>query len=646
MPDVVLVYMPFGQLTMPSLALEQINAQLCGAGMRSQCRYLNVDLAEMMGIQHYMNVSSQLATDFQFGEYLMSDTDNLDEDVFEQYHSSYFKQVTSLPTTPLDFAKLRRDTIPAFMDHALDTLLGKKSPKIVAFTLMFFQTAGAIRLARSIKDRSPDTLIVVGGPCAHDRMGLELISNTDCVDVVATGETDGVVCQLFQLLLNGEEPAGLPGILYRDQFGQVVTTHFDCAPTEPEQLDQLPYPDYTPYLDRMHATGWLQQYPMVAKTLMLPFETSRGCWWGAKVHCKFCGLNALHMNYRSRSPATTIRLVEHLHATWPNFGLFAVDNILPHSYYKQVLPALADLNDGSLSMFYEIKSNLTRKQVRELVQSGIRMVQPGIESFSTDLLKIMGKGVSGIQNLFALRLFTEYGIIPSWLVLFRFPGEQPEHYVQNARALEEIYHLPPSEGLMAPVEMHRFSPYFKQSEVYAQKVAPKPWYKEIFGETTYNYDELGYYFDANWLDVGSFESHYSVAWHAFVRWVELWRDSPQAPRFEWETTEAGKCIEVVDSRSGVETIHHLRGFKMRVFQSLTDLMSMPQLLAQFQDEDVETELIEQTVDDLVAKGLCFQEDRKYVTLALPAGLLLERDLASRQMIYQRLRERLDKVNWA
>ena len=34
----------------------------------------------------------------------------------------------------------------------------------------------------------------------------------------------------------------------------------------------------------------------------IPLETSRGCWWGMKHHCIFCGLNGKQMAFQDKSP--------------------------------------------------------------------------------------------------------------------------------------------------------------------------------------------------------------------------------------------------------------------------------------------------------------------------------------------------------
>ena len=62
-------------------------------------------------------------------------------------------------------------------------------------------------------------------------------------------------------------------------------------------LDALPVPNYRDYMARVQASP-------LGKTInpRLLFQTSRGCWWGAKQHCTFCGLNGQGMAYRSKVP--------------------------------------------------------------------------------------------------------------------------------------------------------------------------------------------------------------------------------------------------------------------------------------------------------------------------------------------------------
>ena len=66
------------------------------------------------------------------------------------------------------------------------------------------------------------------------------------------------------------------------------------------QLDDLPTPDYTEYFERAERARTAP--PTGQRRIWIPFESARGCWWGAKHHCTFCGLNGTTMQFRSKSP--------------------------------------------------------------------------------------------------------------------------------------------------------------------------------------------------------------------------------------------------------------------------------------------------------------------------------------------------------
>jgi coproporphyrinogen III oxidase-like Fe-S oxidoreductase len=68
----------------------------------------------------------------------------------------------------------------------------------------------------------------------------------------------------------------------------------------------------------------------------------------------------------------------------------AVDNILDMKYFQDLLPALA-AKQHSAQIFFEVKANLNRKHVKLLHEAGVNRIQPGIESMSDHVLKLMRK---------------------------------------------------------------------------------------------------------------------------------------------------------------------------------------------------------------------------------------------------------------
>jgi len=73
-------------------------------------------------------------------------------------------------------------------------------------------------------------------------------------------------------------------------------------------------------------------------------------------------------------------------------NVFVVDPILDMRYFETLLPRMAQ--EPVAELFYETKANLTRAQVRQLAEAGIRWIKPGIESFSDRSLALMRKGTT------------------------------------------------------------------------------------------------------------------------------------------------------------------------------------------------------------------------------------------------------------
>ena len=127
--------------------------------------------------------------------------------------------------------------------------------------------------------------------------------------------------------------------------------------------DRVPVPDLSDFVDQAReriARGRLPEGLPIA----LPFEASRGCWWGERSHCRFCGLNGAEIVMRVKSPARVLSDIEELATRWPEVPeLRASDNLLPVSVQRDVLPTLAWRNaqrERPLSFIWEVKSSLRR----------------------------------------------------------------------------------------------------------------------------------------------------------------------------------------------------------------------------------------------------------------------------------------------
>ncbi|MFN7975373.1 MAG: RiPP maturation radical SAM C-methyltransferase [Acidobacteriota bacterium] len=469
--DVLLVSMPFGPLHQPSLGLALLQAGLARdprfAKVGCRILYLTFGFAERLGADVYTRIAEgdvlacTLEGEWLFARGLAPRTDDDDR--------RYLDDVFLKRWSPGDAETIwrARDLVLPYLDACVESVLAQR-PRIVGFTSVFQQQLASLGLARRLKDAAPEIAIVFGGANCEGDMGREVVRRFPFVDAAVSGEGDRIFPEIAARLLSGERLAGLPGV--RSQSENGAPGH-DDAPRVMD-MDALPLVDHADFFRQHKASN-----AMKGKKARLVMETSRGCWWGEKHHCTFCGLNGASMTFRSKSPA---RVLEEL-AAIPRrtTEVLMTDNIMDARYVRTLLPELARRR-LSTSLFYEIKSNLTRDQVELLARSGIREIQPGIESLSDTVLDIMKKGVRGLQNVALLKWCLDAGITPYWNFLWGFPGEPAGEYDRLAGLVPLLHHLPPPE-VGVPIRLDRFSPNYSQAASFGLAgVRPLPAYRHVY----------------------------------------------------------------------------------------------------------------------------------------------------------------------
>ena len=325
------------------------------------------------------------------------------------------------------------------MDTSTQIILDR-DPWMVGFTTMFQQNCSSLAVMRELKKRRPEVITAIGGSNCEGEMGKELFDRFPEIDYLGRGECDHSFVDLVRSLRNGHGGQPTPGILSRRSTGNgnggapgarpcsrepTSKTPSLRHPLRSVDLEKLPHPDFSDFFAQLPLTNFGDQ---IAPALQM--ETSRGCWWGAKQHCTFCGLNAEGMAYRAKSGP---RALEEMEAQIKKYGIRqiqVVDNILDMQYFKSVLPYLVERPIADL--YYETKANLSKAQVKMLADSGIRWIQPGIESLSDSTLKLMAKGVTELQNIQLLKWCMEFGVSVDWNFLYGFPGERDEELEQVA----------------------------------------------------------------------------------------------------------------------------------------------------------------------------------------------------------------------
>ncbi|MFN7918188.1 MAG: RiPP maturation radical SAM C-methyltransferase [Vicinamibacterales bacterium] len=619
MADVVLVSMPFGPLQRPSLALSLLQPPLDARGISTQVRYLAIPFAERIGVDLYQSIASgyRPTTREQAGEWVFSHA--LHAQTPEQVNAyldevlrrkGHFGSHAVPPKRLVDAVVRARDAVLPFLDECADLVLDA-NPRLVGFTSIFQQHVASLALARRLKARRPDLVILFGGANCEGVMGAETLRQFPWVNAVVSGEGDAVITTVVERLLAGRIVDDVPGVLSQRGVKEAfLFGRFINAPTI-ENLDDLPYPDFRAFFEQYRPSPVSAVYPPGTY-----LETSRGCWWGERMHCTFCGLNGTTMRYRSKSAARAFHELTTHSTTWKTTDIQVVDNILDLEYFKTLLPQLA-ASGIPFDLFYETKSNLKRDQVRLLRDAGILQIQPGIESLSNQVLKLMRKGVSALQNIQLLKWCKELGVLPQWNLIAGFPGESPEEYARMARLASRLVHLPPPNAC-GSLRLDRFSPNFEQREQLGfVGVEPLQAYEFIYDVPAEARFNLAYYFRFEYRD-GRDPARYV---QPLVRAVRRWqRHAATADLFSADT---GTHLVVCDLRPGVTRPLRVLDPVDRAIclacDAVADRQQVALAVARASARPPSEADLQARLRRLVARGVVVEDGARFLSVLLPLG---------------------------
>ncbi|MCL4542996.1 MAG: RiPP maturation radical SAM C-methyltransferase, partial [Chloroflexi bacterium] len=361
--SVALVYPPFGPSGLPSLGLALLSAGIKARGHVCRTWYWNYDLiARMPGASFDQRLAAyQVLTNrtwHPFNEWVFAGSvygrKQAERDAAAVQELLRLEaMIAGGPIRAVDLLRLRREA-----QQIVDTMTDRLEPfDVVGIATTFYQNLPALALARRIKERWPGKVVVLGGANCDGEMGEGLMRLFDSIDFAFSGEVDFAFPDFVDRLSRSAALDDVPGLLRRVPDGEIIAGP-KALPLQ--NLDALPYPDFDDYVAERHRAGF-----DVTRDLVLALESSRGCWWGEKQHCTFCGLNAMGIGYRWKSQerfrAEVTQVLKRYHTRF----LFMTDNILAMEYYDDFMRWAMDA-DLQVDFFYEIKANVKRWHVERL----------------------------------------------------------------------------------------------------------------------------------------------------------------------------------------------------------------------------------------------------------------------------------------
>jgi len=359
--------------------------------------------------------------------------------------------------------------------------------------------AAAVALLKSIKEKAPQVITILGGALCEAEMARGILSLQTPIDYIFSGEGDISFPILIQEILHGKFPD--KKILYG---------------SEVERLDESPIPDFQDFFSQR--AFFFPQPVKKDKTFGIPYETSRGCWYR---RCTFCGLMGLREGYRKKSPDKIIKDLTQLTRRFPVQRIYFTDNMMTPQYYETLFPRIS-AEVGPLELLFEIKARITWPQLLTLRQAGTIFLQAGIESLSPSLLERMDKGVSLAEVLQLLRFARSLNMELKWNILFGFPGDRSEEYRQMLELLPYLRHLQPPRILL-PVRICRDSRYHLHPDEFGiTNLRPAAVHREILPQGSRT-EDLAYFFLGEYPSDIFHDTQLLLSLkHSFQDWQDAW----------------------------------------------------------------------------------------------------------------------------
>ncbi len=640
---ICLVTMPYASLERPSLPLGLLHNYISPFGHQVEVIYGTLKFAAKVGCERYYSIESAFNEDL-VGEWTFSRSAFLD-------HQSTFKAVDSeafisadrdkaylatLGLSPEACQRLLglREQAEQFIDELAAEILAK-NPKIVGCSSTFQQNCASLALLRKIKTARPDIITLMGGANCEGVMGQTISQVFDWVDYVFSGECDEVIGEFIDKLMQGFQyqhhqlPVGVIAGCKTLIETPLIKTNSDETAAVPravvDDMKAVGMPNYDSYFASIKALGLTKE---ISPGLMV--ETSRGCWWGAKRHCTFCGLNGNGMTHRAKSAEAVISEFGQLSAKYDIYKFGVADNILPMEYVDTVLPSWAE--QGQYAVFYETKANLRREHVEKLAAAGVKWIQPGLESLQDDFLKLIKKGTTGLQNVATLKFCREKGVRLSWNILFGAPGECESWYVEMAQWVPLITHLQPPQQEMGRIGYHRFSPYFDKADEYQLTLKPVDSYRFIYPLDDQNLFNVAYFFIDDetkpdierGLDISALPDlpgHQQLQ-QVINQWSRQFWNEPTPPLLCM--VDHSDLIRILDTREvATSMVHELTGLDAAIYRLCAEPVTKQRLLDKLlaANEQWQQSAVDDALTQLIDDKLLLFLSHCYLSLALAGNIV-------------------------
>ena len=487
---------------------------------------------------------------------------------------------------------------------------------LAGFSICLCQLTASLYFIREVKKRFPNLLIVVGGSMFTGDATRNLFKTFPEINVVVNGEGELPLSRLVSDLRKSRsfgEMAYVKGIVTPESTENKASAFFN----QMTELSDLSPPDYDDYFELLQSFS-----PEKTFFPTLPMEMSRGCWWhrpledGKSTGCAFCNLNLQWEGYRAKKTLQTVSEIDHLTTKYKTLSVAFMDNLLPLKTSKDIFTRIGKLKKDLL-LFGEIRATTPRHILADMRIAGMKEVQIGIEALSTRLLRKLNKGTTAIQNIEIMKHCETLGISNSSNLILCFPGSDQKDVDETLRNLE--FTLPYRPLKMVYFWLGLGSPVWRHPENFGIKA--------VFNHRNYAgifpleiFKSMQFTIQSYRGDLGHQRKLWAPVKKKLKAWKKTYDELRRGSRHEniLSFSDGRDFLIIRQKRTqGGHLTHRLEGTSRAIYLFCQEHRSLKRILERF--TAVGSDQVVPFLRMMVDKKLMFEENNKYLSLAVPAN---------------------------
>lgn len=323
-----------------------------------------------------------------------------------------------------------RDPFDAYVTRTLIPRLVRSRPDIVGLSAVFpGQLQPAYAFAAKIRRALPGVHLTVGGPAMAQLLlrleGERLERALAPFDSAVVLEGEPALLALAEALQAGRSLETVPNLVLRNADGHAARSSSIAL----AKLAELPAPDFT----------GLPLADYLSPNLVLPYDPSRGCYWGKCAFCHYGLARQGTARYRERRVDDMAAHLGHLslrHGT--RLFYFSQDTIAPKTL-ERLAQALSDARlDLRWATDIRPERALTPERARAFRRGGALACSLGIESAAPRVLSLIDKGTTPGEMRQAAHSLAHAGIAVEAMCISDFPGETAAESMETIEFLNDL----------------------------------------------------------------------------------------------------------------------------------------------------------------------------------------------------------------